>query len=420
MKNIRALLLAALMLCSVLMFAACGEQGSTEPQQTQPAGYQVKVVDALGAPYTGDMIVRFLQNGQQAAMQKMGEDGVATKELPDGEYTVELQFMDEGKSYYYDKTDLTVNADKKELTIVLSYAVDGEGRTLNAQGKEITAYAVGVGCTYLELTAGERNYFLFTPEEAGKYQFSLVDSDAPIGYYGAPHFVQETSAAEVVDNMFTQNIKAGMISTSNTGTTVLVVGIDAPAEGGSVILAIERLGDPDRDITDEPWHIYQTTGDPTPWTLPAGASLGEFDLTADSYNLVRSETDGFYHLNSADGPLVLVRLGEKSGGSKYLDSYQTILDHTGVNKYFFDENGEFVKKESYSECLLKYIECMDKDSGLYPLTEDLKYIIQQSGDHNGWFREDSSIYLFKDGNGANLPGINSEISWLFMCCYIEG
>ena len=420
MKNIRALLLAILMLCSVLVFAACGEQESTEPQVTQPAGYSVKVVDALGNPYTGDMIVRFMQNGQQAAMQKMGEDGVATKDLPDGEYTVELQFMDTEKNYYYDQTDLTMNANKKSLEIVLSYAVDEEAKTLTVQGKEVTAYNVGVGCTYLELTAGERNYYLFTPTEAGKYQFSLVGSDAPIGYYGAPHFVQELSAAEVVDNVFTQNIKASMIGVSNTGTTVLVLGVDAPAEGGSAILAIERLGDPDKDITDEPWHIYAATTPPTAWKLPAGAKLGEFDLTADGYNLVLNETDGFYHLDSADGPLVLVRLGEKATGLKYLDSYQTIVDKTGVNKYFFDEDGTFIKKEAYGECLLQYIECMDSETGLYPLTADLQYIIQMSGDHNGWFKTDGAFYLFKDSNGSPLPGINSEISWLFMCCYIQG
>ena len=78
----------------------------------------------------------------------------------------------------------------------------------------------------------------------------------------------------------------------------------------------------------------------------------------------------------------------------------------------------FQKKESYSECLLEYIACVDEESGTYPLTEDLKYILQQRGEYSGWFDPEESLYLFVDGNGIALDGINNEISWLFMCCYI--
>ena len=77
-----------------------------------------------------------------------------------------------------------------------------------------------------------------------------------------------------------------------------------------------------------------------------------------------------------------------------------------------------MKKESYTECLLEYLEYMDEDTGVYPLTEDLKYIIQNNGDHSGWWDEESSSYLFKDDAGNKVPGINPEISWLFMCCYV--
>ena len=102
----------------------------------------------------------------------------------------------------------------------------------------------------------------------------------------------------------------------------------------------------------------------------------------------------------------------------YLDCFKTILDHTGVNRYFFDANGEFLKKESYSECLLEYFTYMDENAGVYPLTEDLKYIVQMEGEDSGWYDPDNSLYLFKDLNGVNIAGINEEISWLFMCCYI--
>jgi len=283
-------------------------------------------------------------------------------------------------------------------------------------GKEHTASYVQAGSTHVELSAEERSYFLFAPATAGTYQFSVSDSNAQIGYYGAPHFVQENSAAEVVDGAFTMSISSSMIGTGNSGTTVLVLGIDG-GEADSCVLTIERIGEPEYNIAEEPWIIYQAAAKPVPYTLPAGASLMSFDLTAASgtYELVLNEADGFYHLGTADGPLVLMYLSEDV---QYLDCFKTILEHTGVQRYFFDENGEYLKKESYSECLLEYIDCADADKGVYPLTEDLKYIVQMEGEDAGWFDSENSLYLFKDANGININGINEEISWLFMCCYL--
>lgn len=409
MKKVTALLLAML-LCMSLALTACGDSGE--------AAYKVSIQDALGNPYTSGVVVKFMQNGQQAGMQVVNEQGVAEKTMPKGDYDVQLQFTGAEVEYHYDETALKLSADKTELEVILSYALGEENQVLSVQGKDQEAYPVSVGCTYVELDSEERSYFLFAPTEAGTYEFSLVGSDAAIGYYGAPHFVQEHSAAEVKDNKFTVSIRADMIGTGNTGTTVMVIGVDAAQ--GDAILAIERTGDPEWTIEDEPWIVYQPTAQLAPYTLPAGAQIGEFDLTAASseYNLVLNETDGFYHLNTADGPLVLVRLG-KNAAVKYLASFETILDRSGVSRYFYDDNGDFVKKESYSECLLKYIENVDEASGMYPLTEDLKYIIQNRGEHSGWWGSEESLYLFKDENGAKVPGINADIAWLFMCCYIE-
>lgn len=427
-KTIKALALVLVMLCSVLLFAACDSQKAEDAvSNAAPAapGYQVKVVDAFGNPCTDGVIVRFLQGGQQVTMQVVNEEGLVSKELEKGEYTVELQFTGED-AYYYDQSDLTLTADKTSLEIVLYQAISGDPQVLFAHSlqtdgnKEHEAYSVGVGGTYVELEPGERNYFLFAPTEAGTYAYSVQNTNAVIGHYGAPHFVQEFSTREPVDNVITESIKASMIGTGNTGTAVIVLGLDASETDTSAILTIERIGEPEWTVEDEPWHVYQATHTLAPYTLPAGASFGEFDLTAsgDAYKLVLDD-QGFYHLDSADGPLVLVRLGKASEGSKYLDDFETILEHSGVTKYFYDENGEFVKKESYSECLLEYIENVDEDSGMYPLTEDLKYIIQMRGDHYGWFDPNSNGYIFVDQGGNKLLNINPDISWLFYCCYIK-
>lgn len=409
--KILALALAALLL------AGCGEQAPAETLSKETV-YSVTVADALGTPYTTGVIVCFLQNGQQVAMQPVNGDGVASKTLNRGDYTVELVFTGEEGQYHYEKEGLTLSAEKTELTVELSMTVLGEGRPLYAPEGETLAYGVGDGSNYLPLTAGKRNYFLYTPTTPGTYEFAVKGEGATIGYYGAPHFVQRETAAEVADNAFSLSIRADMIGADNTGTTVIVIGVDANSVDNTV-LTIQRTGDPEWSVADEPWHIYEPTAALAAYTLPAGVQLKNFDIKAatDAYTLAYNEADGFYHLGAADGPLVLVWLGEDT---EYLACFEAILDRSGVNKYFYDENGTFLRKESYSECLLQYLEVMDPDAGVYPLTEDLKYIIQQRGEFSGWFDPQGQSYLFVDENGNLLPGINNEISWLFMCCYMEG
>lgn len=419
MRKISLLILLAVLTAALL--CGCEDPKPTEPPiptttAPQPTStvYEVTVEDALGTPYTSGVIVKFVQDGQQAAMLPISAQGVVSKELPTGEYTVELLFTGDA-DYHYDTSALSLSAEKTKLTVVLSNRITGEATSLFAQGKDVNAYPVGTGGTYAELTPGQRNFFIFTPAEAGTYAFSVIGEGAQIGYYGAPHFVYDHSSAEVVDNRFTVSISASMIGTGITGTTRMVIGVDA-GELTECILVISRIGNPEVTISDYPWQVYQTTAKLEPYTLPAGVELKEFDISASSagYTLVLNENDGFYHLNTADGPLVLMRLGV---GSAYIPGYQKILETAGVVKYFFNEEGVFVKKESYSECLLEYIACMDADTGVYPLTEDLKYIIQQNGDHSGWWNAEGETYLFVDAAG-NKVAVREDLAWLFMCCYI--
>lgn len=411
----KLLCLMAAVLCLAALLCACGK-GSPAP--TEPKGdptYRVTVLDGESKPYTTGVIVRFSQNGSQVAMVAVDDNGVAQKAMPAGEYTVELMFTGDASAYVYDKNNLTLTADKPEMTIVL-YQAAGEQSALQAAGDDAVARPVSIGATYVELTAGSRNYFLFAPTEAGLYEFTTSDAGAMVGYYGAPHYVQTNSVKEVVDNKFTVSINAGMIGTSNTGTAVLVIGIDSESLG-NCILYVRRIGDPEHSVEDEPWTVYNATVSLSPYKLETGATLAEFDLTAaaSQYTLVYNEADGFFHLNTADGPLVLVRLGKDS---KYLACFKTILDTSGVSKYFYDETGKFLKRETYNECLLAYIANMDEDNGVYPLTKDLQYIIQQRADHAGWFDKDAATYLFKDSDGNKVLDINPDLMWLFMCCYI--
>lgn len=416
-KTIKTYLLATLLVVAMLL-ASCNTPDETlsQPESSVPAGelaYTVTVKDAFGDPCTAGVAVQFLQNGERVAMQPCDANGVAAKTLTAGDYEVSLAFSDGEEGYYYEKTTLTAEVTSAEVT--LCTRITAEPQVVTIGTTDVEMLPIVTGTTYVELTPGVRNYFLFTPTVAGNFEFSLIgETKAVVGYYGAPHFVMENSVVTATDNVFNVSIKAGMIGSGDGGTTTLVLGVDADVET-SCIFGIRRIGDPIKTIEDEPWTVYKAEKAPEAYQLPAGTTLKEFDFTKE-YTLVYNETDGFYHLDSADGPLVLMRLSEDS---EYMDSYQTILEHTGVTKYFYDEEGNFDRKETYSECLMEYIDCADEATGVYPLTEDLKYIVQQHGDYQGWWDPESRAYLFVDMDGNPEPGINHDIAWLLMCCYAE-
>ena len=401
MKNMKrscALVLALVMLMGLL--AACGQSGS--------AAYTVKVTDPQGVPYTSGVIVKFMQDGAQVAMQPVDANGEAAKELPKGNYTVELAFTGDNGGYY-DPATAVLSADKTTLELKLSNALSEETFDLFANGKDYVAYAVEAGSTYVPVVANDRNYFLFTPVESGTYKFSVDNNQLTIGYYGAPHFVQGMSAADVVENAFEISV-----SESNLGGSTYVIGIDGVEGVSGCMLSVERIGAPAHSVSDEPWTTYNTTAVLSPYTLemPAGKDLQYMDITAETakHEFVYSEADGYYHLDSENGPVILVHLAK---GAPYV-ALQTVIQGDGpmggapIREYFYDEEGNFIKKEDYTNILAGYFQNMDSQWGVYPLTDDLIYIIQ-NGCH-GWWDPQSPDYIFTD--------CNPELGWMYACCWV--
>ena len=410
-KKLNAFLLAVTVLLSAAVFGAC-DGGN--------AIYQVKVVDAQGNPCNSGIIVKFMQSGNQVAMQPVDENGVVEKELAKGEYTVELVFTDDGETGHYDEKSAVLSAGKTSVEIVLMNGIGSESSTLSAKSpltgefKEYTAYYVDAGSTYISVEAEERNYYLFVPTESGTYEFSVDNNELILGYYGSPFFVQNASAADVTDNKFTISVSDSNIGTDEGGSSVFVIGIDGISEATNCVLTIERIGDPAYNVADEPWTAYETKCEVVPFTLELGASekLVYVDITGktDDYQFVYNETDGYYHLGTADGPVIYVDLGETS---PYV-SLETMILGNGtaggapIRKYFFDDNGDFVKKEDYTSIMTEYFSNMDQDLFVYPLNDDLIYIIQNGC--SGWWDATSPDYIFE--------GCNPELGWMFACCYV--
>ena len=173
---------------------------------------------------------------------------------------------------------------------------------------------------------------------------------------------------------------------------------------------MERTSDPSLDIAEIPWIDCEPTKAPVAIDLAGEgevAVLTDLDITNPNLTVVLG-ADGFYHLGTADGAIVYLRIGTASA---YLDSFYDICSVSRFGAYFYNEDGSFDRKESYNLLIEAYYACADAETGLYPLTEDLAYVIQVMGEYYGWWTASDSIF----GTTPFVP----SVAWLFACVTVE-
>lgn len=379
---------------------------SSDPEEAGKTTYTVKVVDYSGKAQSG-VTVQFLSNNKPAAVQTTDSNGTASTKLKDGKYTVSLAFS--GTQMYYDKTsNITLTAAKPSLTLRVTATRATNPETIESLGR---VYTAGTGAVYA--TANQANiitYFTFEPKTEGTYRFS-VTGGAEIGYYGNLFFVQKREVEGATPSSFEMNIKE-----SNIGGTYLL-GVTGAKE---YILVIERTGSAVLNEDDVPWEVYE--GDPPAgkYSKNPGQNLTYVDLTGKTSDFKPVlGTDGVYHLNSATGKTLYVNLGPNA---QYISMY-SMLGASGVGgtkfgKIFRNSDGSLKVKEDYTDCMLQYVNCRNPQTGsaafeVYPLTEDLMYMLKNGGEHMGWWNESSANFLFADLGSK----FNPELGWMFAVCY---
>lgn len=410
------------------------EPESSEPESSEPdpstpdpsvpdvsteITYTVTVVDSEGSPVSNVTVM--LNTTIFAGVTD--ETGKISYETTSGTYTVTLA----GTNAYYNKSAALLTANVPDLVIKLAAEVDPDKTmalyNINPNGGEDNvAYILPVGTTHVELGTGKSYYnadsnscfFVFVPEEAGTYRVTVDNAGADIAAWGTPFniFLQEKASANE-DNSLQYSVQEGQ-----AGNMDYVLGIEVVDGITDVAVTITRIGDAGFDISavdfDTAWRSDYV---PTAFTLTLadGETLTYVDIVngkAEDYVLVLSETDHFYHLGTADGPVVYLNLGYDA---PYVSLQKMIRgDASGfggapLRKYFYDENGVFLKKEDYTDCVNTYINCMDASTGLYPLTKDLAYALQNGGE--SWWDPASPSCI--------IEGANPDIAWLFACCYAE-
>lgn len=416
-KILVILMITAILGCVVM--AGCEK----EPEVPAQMDYKVTLADYAGNAIGSGAIAVFYQNGTQVAMQACDANGTATKNLPTGDYDVKLQFTS-GDTYYYQENGMKVTADSPELKVTLYAKASGDQVILNipettvdelglsqVTSVETKVYQLNEGATYVEVAPGEMTYFLFTPTRGGKYELSMVDGDGcTFSYYGNPNYIRDVPVQDIVDGITTVNVEDSAVTSEANNTIALVLAVNASENASDkCVVRIERVGDTDWNPSKEEWIIYKPTEELEKCEVPEGVELKDFDLTKE-YEIVFSKKDCLYHVGTEDGPVVYVYLTEDP---RFVDCFQTILEEGTVRAYFYDENGNFVKKEAYGNCLKEYFEYVDDEYGVYPLNQDLMYIIKSYGAHQGWWDR------LDKGFVVDVDNLNVDSAWLFLCCYEE-
>lgn len=366
--------------------------------------YTISAVDYKGVGQSGVTVI-FKSNGTAIATATTDSEGKATAQLVKGTYDIQLV----SSGYGYDSANAQVTSSKTTATIMMAeVASDSEEAYFDTTG----AYIISTGGNYVEIPSEDKNneggnaFFLFSPKRTGTYVVTVYNPKATIDYWGG--------------NGTTGTIQHSTWNIDHTSTSLtfnvvdvgptFVIGIQGVE---NCIVSVVRTG---AAKTEMAWTDYVGSYKIKPYTLGSGA-LTFVDITkpTNDYNLVYNSNDEYYHLGSADGPVMLVQLGNQAPYVALSD----VIGFTGsggsnFGKYIYDSNGTLIKKENYTSLLFEYMQNMDETKGVYPLTKDLMYILNNGGEYRGWWA--SSGY----GNiiYASEPNLNPKIAWMFACCYV--
>lgn len=361
-----------------------------ETVQVSETEYKVTIKDYQGKVISG-VAVQFKNGEAVVASETTNSKGVVTVNLPDGSYTAVVA----DNTYGSDSASLTTKKASAEL--VAAKKMDTSKGVEEYFGM---TYPISEGAVYVELNADANNYFLFTPTKSGVYEIKTTSTAAKLAPCGSSAFVY-TPTYE--GNVYETEVKAGMVGGD---IAVSVTGVSG------TIIVVTRTGAANETIYRE----YEGSKAPKAFTLASGGNnLTYVNVAASSFDIVLG-SDGYYHKGSATGPIVYVNLGTNA---PYL-SLQAMIQGSGAAGgtplvSYTTENGSTVRID-YTNFLIAYFECMDQTYGVYPLTEDLKYVLQTAGEYIGWWDSTNAnnAYLF-----SNVKGLNKDIAWMFACCYVE-
>ncbi len=232
--------------------------------------------------------------------------------------------------------------------------------------------------------------FGFEPSEEAEYTIA-TDSLIGIVSYNGMWITIEPDESTVTESSIVWEC-------TGVGQSIWVA-VKGGADTAEITITSKQL------INDEmPWTVYENKYDVVKFTYDGNFDdLTYVETFDDVANTAVEGDDGFYHLDSANGPILYVN---------FTESLMSLLDKDGFAiplKAALYENDELVEKIEFNTAFEAYrANAHTKgDFMLYPLTEDIIKIYTVMGDANSWY-----------GEGGWVGG-DVEDAWMFACYYDE-
>ncbi|MBR4881072.1 MAG: hypothetical protein IKU19_04010, partial [Clostridia bacterium] len=263
--------------------------------------------------------------------------------------------------------------------------------------------AIASGENYIHLgdyiVLGENSYnvsntyaytlFSFAPEETGKYTFTTDNAVMGIISYNGMWVYFDPSAENIAETTLTwectavgQEIWIAVLADTNAADITVV-------KGDLVINNTEKIN-------------YENTAKVEPFTYEGNVDeLVGVDTFDDVVDTAVLGADGFYHLNSVNGPILYANINDEFMSLVAAQSY-------GQLKYvIYDEDGNASSIIDYTFAFMDYQDAADQNTFLYPLTADLMAIFQNVGENYGWY------------GASGWVGGEEADAWMFACYYDE-
>ena len=370
-------------------------------EKVEVVSYTFKVVDGDGKAVAGATLAIMI--GENPVIATSNSQGEATITLPAGAEVPEEGFsvsVTAPEGYFYAGETVNTNDADKTITLTAGGGNFGTRRTVYLNGRSVDEYGLPVseqvdmyfltGADEYDIyaTSGDEVFYTFQTTTEGKYSIYVEGGDGVITEYGTYNSGNNSFWYSVVDenedmDSFDFEINEENAANINSSFQTFSVKVTAGSYPVSVKLIVERTGD----------------ADPIPGRIDGGdvhakqapdEKYGEQDgvlVEVDSKTpakLVLAD-DGYYHLGTAEGPVVVVKL---TGASRFLfDGRDLVNVEADGNKLLhpavFDEEQWAWIDYNYTPFVQDYTNVVNSD-GVVPLTEEMAEFLQGYQDRAGY------------------------------------